>query len=68
MIDTDPKKNRMQLESLRRFSVGGMRLGFKSVFILSGMLLIVAAPILYFMDPGDSAVTMNLGGFSHTSS
>ncbi|MCZ0867235.1 hypothetical protein O0V09_18720 [Dasania sp. GY-19] len=49
---------------LQRYTAWGWGLSFKIMFPGMGFFLIIFAPVIYFVDPNDPGVTLNLGGYS----
>ena len=46
---------------LQRYMAWGYGLSFKIMFPGMGFLLIILAPVIYFVNPNDPGVTLNLG-------
>lgn len=49
---------------LQRYTAWGWGLSFKIMFPGMGFLLIILAPVIYFVDPNDPGVTLNLGEYT----
>jgi hypothetical protein len=49
---------------LQRYTAWGWGLSFKILFPVMGVILIILAPVIYFIDPNAPGTTLNLGDYS----